>query len=390
VVFGIGAFFAALALAVDTGRMWQARVEIRNSADAACLAAGLALVDDELLTAQPGIMNRCVERARAHAPAYAQVNLVVGQPLQLDANEQHEPLGDIVFGYLDEPRGAFHPASDLDDPAINAVRIIARRTHERGNPVSLFFARWLSLPAADVVATSTAMLDRDVIGFRPLANKSVPLMPIAVLSDDTLGNESAWECQVSRPLRAADALMIVRIPLTGEPESRQEPNGCFLQIGDADWEVLSRQIASGVTRADLAESGGQFVLGWDDRLLVPGYDQAPSLADQRLASLFLVLEHLQEFQEPRIWPLFAAIEDEDDRGELAVAVTGFVAARLHSVEIVEAGEGTEQDPVRRQLVLQLQPCMMSTGMAITDAGRRMVSPERDTQNPYICKVRLVE
>jgi hypothetical protein len=413
VIFGIGAFFAAMALAVDTAHLWNVRGEMRLGADAACLAAALELVDDELLTGETGVMALCIERARLQAQAYGESNPVLGLPLVLDSNWQHDPLGDIVFGYLDQPRGAFQPATELTDPYINAIRIIARRTRERGNPAGMYFARLMSLPSADVVATATAMLDRDVIGFRPLAHRPLPLAPIGLLTDQSLVNEEAWESQVlgggedkvafDRRQQAfvvatasgamGDGIleMTVHIPLAGQPGVEgHEPNGCFLQLGDTDWEALTRQIVQGVSRGDLAGFDGQLVLGWDNRLYLPGHDAAPALGDARLPSLLDALQTLQTTAEPRIWPLFAALLEEPSHGQVTAMVQGFVAARLVSAEIAAVGDGTEQDPKRQELRLRLQPCMLSTGTAITDVNRRFVNPAVDIHNAWICKVRLVE
>ena len=419
VIVSIGVFVAALALAVDSATMWHARVEMRNGADAATLAAAGALVDDELLTQRPSAMAAVADRARQQALAYGLANPVLGQPLELDPNVAQNPLGDIVFGFMDSPHGDFQSATDLTDLHINTVRIIARRTRARGNPAGMLIARFFRMNAADVIATATAMLDRDVIGFRPHGNKPLPIAPLAILGDPSLSNDDAWEGQVVKPLLGregggTDAFvfdrakhtfipvggqitvgdgipeMHVHIPLSGEPSVGEEPNGCFVQIGDANWDALCRQITLGVTSADLAEFDGQFSLGWDNRMYLPGHFLAPGINDQHLGTLLNRLKTLQIGGEPRIWPLYGMAQNSTQDGLGIAVVQGFVAARLVSAEIGTAGEGTERDPKRRELSLILQPCMIATGTAITDAGRRHANPGVDIHNPYICKVRLVE
>lgn len=420
VILGVGAFFAAVALAVDTSNMWNAQVEMRNATDASVLAAAQALVDDDLLLDDPSMMAGLIERARQQAVAYAQVNPVAGRPLKLDPNLAHQPLGDIVFGHLPGPRaGDFQPAMQLQDPHINAVRIIGRCTRERGNAAGMYFARMFNFDAADVVASTTAYLDRDVIGFRPRAQKPLPLIPLAVLSDPSFGHEDSWEQQVVAPaisdeiggddqfafdrvkgqFRAAtDQLggdriceMTVHIPLTGQPEAEgDEPNGCLLQIGDSDWIALCRQIAGGVSDADLKELGGQFCLGFDNCLPLGGNLQLPGADDARLGQLLNALKTVQMSAQPRVWPLFSAAREEEQGGQATIVVQGFVAARLAKVELSTVGEGTKADPKRQELTLTLQPCMMATSTAITDARRRDVNPAVDIHNRYICKVRLVE
>jgi hypothetical protein len=59
---------------------------------------------------------------------------------------------------------------------------------------------------------------------------------------------------------------------------------------------------------------------------------------------------------------------------------GFVAARVADVGSEGKGEG---------LSFTLQPCVMSTATAVTDARRRGLGP-RSIVNPYVCKVRLVD
>jgi hypothetical protein len=65
-----------------------------------------------------------------------------------------------------------------------------------------------------------------------------------------------------------------------------------------------------------------------------------------------------------------------------------VAARLVKAEVETK---TDQKGVsKRQLALTLQPAMLSTATAVTDAARRHAVPGVDLFNHYICKVRLVE
>ncbi len=59
-------------------------------------------------------------------------------------------------------------------------------------------------------------------------------------------------------------------------------------------------------------------------------------------------------------------------------ILGFVAARVVQATVTPAG-----------LAITLQPCMISTRTALTNAAQRGVGGVSIT-NPYICKVRLVE
>jgi hypothetical protein len=411
---------ACLALAVDAANLWQARVELRNAADAVVLAAAQGLVDDDLLKDEDGMMSLVAERSRDGGIAYGLANPVLGRPLEVLNNPQNDSDGDIVFGYIPDPTTRlFQPGSDLSDEHMNAVRVVARRTRERGNPAGMLFARFFDLASADVVASATALLDRDVIGFRPIGRQPLPLAPLALLTDPAMSEPDCWEAQVELPILArsgqgvddfihdrsnrhflevgsevgeGDGIyeMEVLIPLEGQTHLAadvQRANGCFLLIGGQDWETVGRQLAGGVTAADLAEMDGQFVLGWDNRMYLPGIPAAPGIDSQQLGTLLNAMKTLQLTAEPRIWPLFKTVV-AGDKSEATVVVQGFVAARLVKAGVVTVGEKKEDQ--RQQLSLILQPCMMSCGTAVTDFARRHSNPEVRIHNRYICKVRLVE
>jgi hypothetical protein len=429
-ILSLSALFACLALAVDGANLRQARVELRNGSDAAVLAAAQGLVDDDALTNRPGVMRLIVERSREEALAYGLANPVLGAPLQLIVNPEDPLQSDLVYGFKENPleRG-FEPSQDLDSPHLNVVRVIAKRSRERGNPAGMYFGRLLGLPFADVVASATAYLDRDLIGFRPLGRQPIPMVPLALLTDPTMTDDEAWETQTLKPtllpaaqgtdhfnfdrqdrqflevgkdVQQGDSLyeMSVFIPLAGQPQQeqdQQDANGCFVfdrDLGDLGasgqmhWESIARQVVNGITAEDLANLDGQFVLGSDNRLILPGIPAAPGMESQDLNTLLRALQSLQTTAEPRVWPLYSSLkQDEKSPGRWQAVVQGFVAARVVKAEVVTLGE--KKDEQRQQLRLILQPCMMSTGSAVTDFSRRHANPEVEIYNRYICKVRLV-
>jgi hypothetical protein len=388
VILAAVVLLAALGLAIDLAHLWEARVSLENSADAAALAATQALVSDRVLTGDPAVLIDRLRRARAEAIRYARDNPVLGASLPLDPNLDNQPEGDILFGTLDSPRSTlFVPAQNITDPTnpslglVNAVRIAAQRTRARGNPAGLYLGQALSLDSADLVAVATAMLDRDVIGFRPVLNQPLPMAPIALLSDPTGSNSSSWESRV--------------VAGTGPDEFRFDPttrtfvedpngdglhemqvelgdNGCLLLLGVADAAAAAGQVRSGVTAAQLQDLGGQIVLGDQNQLPVPAAPGCgPAAGTPQAADLQASLEQLRLRGDLRIWPLFTGLDAHSG----ATVLTGFVAARVVEVDAPATGE-----PVR----FTLQPGMLSTASAVTDASRRV-----GTGNPYLCKVRLV-
>jgi hypothetical protein len=414
----LGVLLAAMALAIDGSSLWNARTEMQSGVDASALASTLALADDSLLSNRPGQMRNVIVRARQQAQQFAYSNYVLAQPLELDGNAANEHDGDIVFGFVDDPRAGFQPApSDATDSSlINAVRITGRRTKERGNPARLFLGRLFQLGSADVLADATAYLDRDVIGFRPVGRQTIPMSPIALLSDPSAIKENSWEAQVVKPATMPEAggsdaylhdpvrkkfrrvpteapkgdgifEMEVRLPLqggveSGEAEDDEEgPNGVLLHVGNGDWATLCRQITGGVGGEDLADWDGQFSLGWDNRLFVPGLYAVPDRQSTQFMQLLNALKTLESTGEPRVWPLFCTLQPTGQEMQATVSVRGFVAARVVSVELV-----SEPEP---QVRIILQPCQLVTATALTDHARA-VKAAGSLTNPYIARLRLAD
>ncbi|HWP40922.1 MAG TPA: TadG family pilus assembly protein [Tepidisphaeraceae bacterium] len=129
---------AFASLAVDWGRVQLTRTELRRAADAAARYAVAGLSSD-LATAQ--------ENARSVAAS----NTADGTPVILDINQ------DIEFGTWNPNTRTFTVLSGSARAGANAVRVTARRTTQRGNPVPLLFARIIGRDHCDLTASAIAM-----------------------------------------------------------------------------------------------------------------------------------------------------------------------------------------------------------------------------------------
>ena len=420
VMFGL--LLALTALAVDGANLWSAHLEMQNSVDAAALAAAMELADDELLTGLPNVMFAAAAKAHNQAQAFAALNPVCTQPLMLQSNPTQHPQGDIVFGFYDVRSGAgFQPAlsQELAEPTLNAVRITGRRTKDRQNPIALWFSGIQGRPVGDVVAQATAMLDRDVIGFRPMGHQTIPLMPLALLSDPTAQQEASWEYQTIRPTWSAASMpyapiandqfiferkqnrflpvggtitqgnripeMAVRIPLSDavlqDIEPGEEPNGCWLQIGITQEDGLLRQMGIGLGADDLQGNGGVFLLDDDGFMTVAGREPLVNSPSSVLAKRLMALQEVVDRAEPRIYPLYRKRQSAEGNQPATVLLSGFVAARI-------IGVAWRSEPYPH-LYMLLEPCQLVTATAITDAQMRSVQPGAPIPNAYIGKVRLV-
>lgn len=141
--------FGFTAFAIDLGYIALTKGRLQSTSDAASLGAVMELSDSSL---EPVERNQL---ARIVALDLAKKNYVY------DANSL--AAGDIEVGRWDA--GVF--ASGLE-PA-NAVRITTRRAASNGNSLPLFFARVIGTSAANVTATSTAILSDSFVETVPMA-----------------------------------------------------------------------------------------------------------------------------------------------------------------------------------------------------------------------------
>jgi len=392
---------ATFFLAVNLATLAQARATMQNSTDAAALAAVQSLVDDSWLTCIPALQMDRIAVARNQAQFYAAANKVLGQPLTLQVPPQansNPPDGDIIFAFLDQPRSPVPQdrilyVGDFDStfngnpflPQVNTVRIDARRTQDRGNPLLLWGQSFTGYGAVDLVTQATATLDRDVVGFHPFSDQPVPMMPIALFTCQNSAMPSSWDNQLQLGndnwqfdqttglfMPGSDNLPEVTMILSND---EAQASAVLLLLGIADLQssasqnTFGGQIAIGLTDNDLQGMGGNFALGDTTNLLTVNATQGDLGFYGNLAN------QLNQIQgQKRIWPLYQGFDDTTGQAVIA----GFVAARVVQAGVTSNG-----------VTLVLQPSMISTRTALTNAAQRCIGGI-NISNPYICKVRMIE
>jgi hypothetical protein len=407
----------AMSLAFYAAELVEARTLLRNDTDAAALAAVQTFIDDYLLRNDPKRMKELIPLARQNAQHYAGLNLVQAQSLYLDPNANNEEAGDIVVGTLTQPYSKEFILPNLNtnfDPKwlnINTVRVTGRRSSQHPNgPVLLHNGPLLARMPNDVESVSTATLDRYVIGFRPMGRQPLPLCPLALFSFLPGNLKHCWEYNVEKRrgddaykvrrngayyqiLNGSDRLHEMEVFLGAGKEwgqmmkasrtdlNRQLRQGkfncCILYFGSSRVQDLVPQIVNGVDASHLSAFGGQLVLGPGNQLVVGGTPWGPLSTDSDGKLLQSALKQLQATGLPRLWPCFSSFDKETSKPVLC----GFVAARVVQVK-QQSGKGGS-------VTFTIQPCMMSTGTAVTDFRRAGIGIAK-LPNPYICKVRLVE
>jgi hypothetical protein len=391
---GQASLFALLALPVMLGalvlvlvfvRQRDTATELRNAAVASALAAAGELADDALLTDDPDRIHAVIERARAVADGVGQRNLVEGKRLVIHPPKGDQP-GDLVFGSHDPGDGVegqfrplpLHPTGK-DLGTLDAVRLTARHPF-RGECA---FTR------------VTAIFDRHVCGFRPLPDRPAPLMPIALYDGVHETDRPAWgkviaagKDRVARndgkpvwvPGRDGLPEVVVRV---GWQKEKGDGAVCGFPVrfGDGDRAGLLRQIANGVSAADLHKHGGEFSLCDDKRTHAhgdPGWcdprdddeddnGEGKGKGTDEEGDLPLGrFRQLARTGEARVWPVFSAFDDDGK-----AVLVGFTAARVVAAEREKGGA----------ILLTLQPAVVATPTAVT-------RPDRPPYDRTVGRVRI--
>ena len=140
-VFALVIMLGMIAFAIDCGYIVHHRTELQRTADSAAMAAANDLPDDTNATT---IANTYV------GLNHAGTNDVV-------------PSSIVEVGVWDGKTATFvTPTPAFEIP--NAVRVTVSRSQAGGNPINLFFGPLLGTSRADVTATATAILNRELCG----------------------------------------------------------------------------------------------------------------------------------------------------------------------------------------------------------------------------------
>jgi hypothetical protein len=360
-----------LALAVDAGALYHVRMKMRTGTDAAALAAALALVDDRGLIDSALARAQLLEDARAEGIRYAVANGVSG--LTDNALSGPGPV-DVVFDDGQDGEAGI-PAGTIP----NVVRVRGFRTNARTVGVPLLMPQLFGLGYVDAVVRSRALVDRRVLGFRPLPGRSIPLVPVAILSDPKGTNRQSWEYQISAEPHDNVAFVsgqrqFVADAGDGLPEIVLTFPGSAVALVFTQTDDLPRQVVEGLGARDLESLGGSLV---PSRSSSPVKAIGPPELRSMGARLAGAIEEVQSRGEPRVWPLF---EVPGATGG-SIRISGFVAARIVRLD--------RTSPMR----LWLQPAAVATSTALSrrDVPANPKAPGEPVPiNPYIAKVRLIE
>ena len=315
--------------------------------DASALAAAQALVDDHHLV---GDLDPIEAMARLVAQQYADLNPIEKQKLQY-VTPSFPEYDDILFERVP------HPLDPSKTQIVRSVRVHGRNLRIRDAGVKLFGYPLFPFSRVDLVTSAAGLLDRAVVGMRPLYARNIPLAPIAL-------DETTWKTMVESSLvgSAYNALPTATFTV-GVLQAIP------LKIGTANLNGVATQLKDGVTPGELsgAPFNGEFVVPPATSKATPAYlvptDYAPLVAE---------LQALQASGDARVWPVFFGFD-----GTPEPLVKRFVAARV--VNVTEVKDMMMTTTIA--ILLELRPTAFASPMVVTD-------PAQTEVNLYVSRVRL--
>jgi Flp pilus assembly protein TadG len=249
-------FVAMVAFAVDLGYMNMAHVELQRTADAAALAATWELIDNGPLQPQPDLSQE-IANARAMAVTFAAANPICNQGPTVDPNGSNDTSGDVVVGYLSDPRDPNCQMTFTDPNRFNAVQVTIRRTAASNGEVPYYFARVLGHQGRPMSLRATAALLNNINGFTAPSNgDTLGILPITI--DEYSWNEllagnapDNWKWENGNCVPGQDGVRELNLypQGTGSPGNRGTVDIGSPNNSTAD---LSRQVLNGVNATDMS------------------------------------------------------------------------------------------------------------------------------------------
>ncbi len=188
VIVALVAVVSCVALVLDKLWLEAARSELQTGVEAAALGAGRFLATDDLLRANSDNLLR-VEKARQAALQVATRNTIAGRAVELDFG----PEGSIRFGKLIQNESDGETLFIETDENPTSVVVLGEHTRAKDNPVAMFWQGVGGVNSADVAARAEATVDNRIVAFRPLQGVPIPILPMAILKDDSKRERPSWK-----------------------------------------------------------------------------------------------------------------------------------------------------------------------------------------------------
>ncbi len=360
-----------VALVMDQLWLSLAQRELQTAANAAALAAGQEMADEELLKLE---FDSSVRAAAIREVAYdvATSNPAAGKKVAVNT----EPHQDVRFGrpVMDSLTGQVTFIETDHSPS--SVIVNAHCNRQNGNAVSLFMPYLTGQQTGNVSAFAEASVSNQIAAVRPLEHSNVPAWPIAILESDGGDNDDwsttvelregsddlSWNHKQKRLSNTSDGIPEMTLR-TGTRDVAG--NVCIADLGsDLHDYRLSKQFRNGWSWENLQEFGSEL-----------SFEQG-ALELKSSADFFgMPYEELKkQIGQTRIVMLYLRLDAFDPVEAHKITATRFVAVRL--LEVRSTGDEIE---------LVVQPTVVTTRTAVLGE-----SQSETPKNPYIYRLALTQ
>ncbi len=339
------------AITVDVGAMYNTRADLQRTADAAALAAAMALMDNDRLKGEAYQLD-VFSDSRDSATTYTSANKVSSEVLSV-------AYGDVNIGYLSDATDGAEAQSFVDADKFNSVQVKIRRDSTINGPMDLLFARVFGKQSTSVTAQATAAYMDGIVGWRIPANgDNADLLPIAVKVTSwqnllagiaTSGDNYAYDPETGTVSPGSDGIEELNI-YPGSAAAGQLPPGNFgtVDIGPSNNSTadLSDQIVNGVSEDDLAVFGGELRFGPDGTLTLNGDTGLSAGIKDDLTAII---------GQPRAIPLFTTVAGPGNNANFTIV--GWAGMRILYVKLTGSMSGKK---------VIVQPAMLIDDSAIAE------------------------
>ena len=303
-----------LAMVVDLGWINVASNELKVAAEAAALAGASQLLDEDILLGSPDQSDDIVD-CRDSAETFANYNTAAGRNLLLDRNDENDPSGGIVVGYIQDPLDLSSPLQTTGVATYNSVQVTTRLSEEANGPLELLLGAFTGRDTIEVAAQATATLDDRIVGFASVAEDQ-PLQMLPYSLKDTL-----WYAGLAQYQSFGTYISIF-------PERVAPGNFGSVDIGPPNNSTadLERQILYGITAQDLAAVGGMVLEDPDEdgvftKLLEADPGMSSAVKDE-FASII---------GQTRLLPIHMSVTGQGNNAIFEIC--GFVGVRITGVHL---------------------------------------------------------
>lgn len=362
---------AMMGLALIIDRVWleTAKLELATAAESAALAAAAELASDDSLLPQDTSDLR-ITNAREVAAWIAAENYVGGAPVQLNTDSE----GDIRFGNLVQQTEGIQFVETSTNPT--TVVVTTLRTRANNNPVALFLSGIIGLPFGDVAARVEASVNNNVMGLRPIVGTSIPALPIAIWETDSTGqrldtwqnmirsgtgpDQYAFDSETHEIIAGTDGIPEMVIHSLGSGTAGTTPNVQLLDLGTQLTDsAIVRQIQSGISVDDLANLGGEILIGQGATV---SYNCSPQFTSAQAN------EYQNLVGQRRICLLYSTTSTQQQSSTQTATCTEVVCVRVMAVSVQSDGS----------CAITVQPTVMTSKTAILTSEPTPTSVNEDS------------